>query len=358
LTAPAPAEEDLPAWPPLPAFVGTDPPLSAKEWEGARLAAEWMELPSKPRKGRDGRLLYLYGHAMPSLVCAPLQVCTIELQAGEQVQDVHLGDTAQWQVMPARSGPEAARVTYVVIKPLEIGLQTSLLVTTDRRPYHIKLISREKEFMPRVAFVYGDEMAQQWAAYQQTQQEARERQTLPETGHRLSELEFDYRLVGEAPWKPLRVYNDGVKTYIQMPHAMAQREAPALLVLSGKTAQLVNYRLHGDRYIVDQVFDKAMLVAGLQQPYPPAKTQLHVLVTESAVGLADSLAQVLRDSGYGVVSGASSETVPITVYLHAPDEAQLLVRLDVGETYQWTRLYARRGPGGLEPLSGPTLRGQ
>ncbi|ETX01005.1 MAG: hypothetical protein ETSY1_09145 [Candidatus Entotheonella factor] len=254
---------ELPPWPPVPAFLGQNPSLNAKEWEGAKLAAEWIELPSKPKRGPDGRLLYLYGQAMPSVVCAPLQVCTIELQVGEQVQDVHLGDAAQWQVMPARSGADGANITYVVIKPLEIGLVTSLFLTTDRRPYHLKLISRKQEFMPRVAFVYPDDMQRQWALYRQAHQAWQERQTLPQTGEHLTELNFDYDIEGQARWRPLRVYHNGIKTIIQMPRTMAQTEAPALLVLSGKTEQLVNYRVHGDRYIVDQVFDQAILVAGV-----------------------------------------------------------------------------------------------
>ena len=54
-----------------------------------------------------------------------------------------------------------------------------------------------------------------------------------------------------------------------MPLAMAQTEAPALLVVrkdgglfrDDETA-MVNYRVQGDRYIVDTVFDKAILIAG------------------------------------------------------------------------------------------------
>ena len=83
-------------------------------------------------------------------------------------------------------------------------------------------------------------------------------------------LDFDYRVEGEAPWKPVRVFNDGVKTIVQMPAAMAQTEAPTLLVLrqeggafSDDETVLVNYRIQDDRYIVDAVFDKAILVAGV-----------------------------------------------------------------------------------------------
>jgi type IV secretion system protein VirB9 len=68
----------------------------------------------------------------------------------------------------------------------------------------------------------------------------------------------------------VRVYNDGQKTIIQMPKVMAQTEAPTLLLLNREgglfkkdDTVMINYRLQGDRYIVDAVFDKAILVAGV-----------------------------------------------------------------------------------------------
>ena len=46
---------------------------------------------------------------------------------------------------------------------------------------------------------------------------------------------------------------------------MKQTEAPSLLVLNGdeEVEVMVNYRLQGDRFIVDQLFDKAILIAGV-----------------------------------------------------------------------------------------------
>ena len=54
-----------------------------------------------------------------------------------------------------------------------------------------------------------------------------------------------------------------MKTIIQMPPKMKQTEAPSLLVLNGDQEVMVNYRLQGDRFIVDQLFDKAILIAGV-----------------------------------------------------------------------------------------------
>ena len=77
-------------------------------------------------------------------------------------------------------------------------------------------------------------------------------------------------LTGNARWKPTRVYNDSVKTIIEMPGEMKQTEAPALLVVrrGGRILKkgenvLVNYRLQGSRYIVDTIFDRAILVVGV-----------------------------------------------------------------------------------------------
>ena len=86
----------------------------------------------------------------------------------------------------------------------------------------------------------------------------------------IGNLDFAYSVTGDTAWKPLRVYNDGQKTIIQMPSIMAQTEAPTLLLLnkeggifSEDETVMVNYRLQGDRYIVDTVFDKAILIAGV-----------------------------------------------------------------------------------------------
>ena len=92
--------------------------------------------------------------------------------------------------------------------------------------------------------------------------------TFPETNEYLGNLNFNYRIQGNARFKPVRVYNNGIKTIIEMPREMSNREAPALLVLRKRgffqksEKVMVNYRLQGCRYIIDNVFDKAVLVIG------------------------------------------------------------------------------------------------
>jgi type IV secretion system protein VirB9 len=254
-------------------FSTQNPVLTAQEKAAVAIARRWRNAGAsgmKPVAGPDGSVRYLFGAQQPSIVCAVLQVCDVELQAGEQVNSIQLGDTARWTIEPAISGAGAAEVQHLIIKPMDVGLETSLVVTTNRRTYHLRLRSHRTEFMPRVGFTYPDEAVAKWDAMKSREGRERRERTMASTGEYLGDLSFAYEVTGSAAWKPVRVYNDGVKTIIQMPGAIAQTEAPTLLVVrkeggvfSDAETVMVNYRVQGDRYIVDSVFDKALLIAGV-----------------------------------------------------------------------------------------------
>lgn len=252
-------------------FTADNPVLSKAEKAALALANKWNADTKVPAfMGKNGEIQFVYGSQHPSIVCAVLQVCSIALQKGELVNSIHLGDTARWTVEPAITGTGATEVQHLIIKPMDVGLETSLIVTTDRRTYHMRLRSHRREFMANVAFSYPEEALAKWDAVQRKEAANRERNTLPATGEYLGDLSFDYEISGSAPWKPVRVYNNGIKTIIEMPESMGQTESPTLLVIrkegalfSDDETEMVNYRVQGKRYIVDSVFDKALLVAGV-----------------------------------------------------------------------------------------------
>jgi len=254
-------------------FSKNNPKLTTQEKAAIWIAKRWAAgTPTgmKPVAGPDGSVRFLFGAQQPSIVCAVLQICDVALQPGELVNSIHLGDTARWMVDPAITGSGASETQHLIIKPMDVGLETSLVVTTNRRTYHLRLRSHRTQYMPQVALSYPEDALAKWDAIRTRETQEREARTIPHTGEYLGNLSFDYELSGEARWKPVRVYNDGRKTIIQMPDAMEQTEAPSLLVVrktggffSDDETVLVNYRVQGDRYIVDQVFDKAILIAGV-----------------------------------------------------------------------------------------------
>lgn len=249
------------------------PALSPQAKAAVALASKWQSNPAnraQPVAAPDGAIRFLFGAGQPTIVCAVMQVCDVELQPGEIVNSVHLGDAVRWLVEPALTGGGPGALQHLIIKPLDVDLETSLVVTTNRRTYHLGLRSHRTDFLPRVGFIYGDEVAARWEAAKRVQAQERQARTIPATGEYLGNLDFKYSVTGKAPWKPLRVYNDGKKTIIEMPREMSQTEAPTLMAIrdsgSGRGTDeqvLVNYRVQGDRYIVDSVLDHAILITGV-----------------------------------------------------------------------------------------------
>ncbi|MHB8714254.1 MAG: P-type conjugative transfer protein TrbG, partial [Trichloromonadaceae bacterium] len=215
-------------------FSGKNPTLTQQEKAAIAIAEQWKAASATglaPVSGPNGSIIFLYGAQQPSIVCAVLQVCDVALQAGELVNSIHLGDTARWTIEPAITGSGASEVQHLIIKPLDVGLETSLAVTTNRRTYHFRLRSHRTQYMPQVAFSYPEDAMAKWEKIKSREVQDQRERTIPETGEYLGNLNFDYEVSGSAAWKPLRVYNDGAKTIIQMPETMAQTEAPTLLVV-------------------------------------------------------------------------------------------------------------------------------
>lgn len=200
----------------------------------------------------DGALYRLYA--------APELVTDIALQASETVISVAAGDTARWTVGDTISGTGDAKRVHILVKPFIAGLTTNLVITTDRRTYHLQLESTSKTAMSALSWTYPQDelLAIKRAADQQ-------RAATPvASGLAVEQLNFGYVISGDRPnWRPLRAFDDGRQTFIEFPPSLAVGEAPPLFVTGPKgDAQLVNYRVSGRFYVVDRLFDAAELRLG------------------------------------------------------------------------------------------------
>ncbi len=233
--------------------------VTANEAKGMGISMQWRGSRGLVTKGADGKVIFLYGEVQPSVVCSPLQVCDIELQGGEVVRDVLVGDTVRWKVEPATSGAAGGQAIHLIVKPSEPGLVTSMVVTTSRRTYHIQLKSHPTQYMARVGFQYPEDVSAKLADVN-----ARlEASTVPGAGVPAEQLSFAYSVSGSAGWRPTRVYSDGQKTYIQFPRSISGQDAPVLFVVSGGQNRIVNYRMKNDMMVVDYNIDRAVLVSGV-----------------------------------------------------------------------------------------------
>lgn len=257
--------------PPANLMSGKNSTLTKRENAGMQIAKSFANNQIMPIKGAEGVVIFPFGETMPSIVCAPLIVCDITLQAGEIVNDINVGDAVRWKLSPATSGSGMNVTTHIIVKPTDSALQTNAIITTNRRTYVLKLVSRRTDYMARISFTYTEDTDDQWRNYKakMVNQEI--------TSNEQGNLNFNYEISGAKPsWKPIRVYSDNSKTYIEFPEAMKTTEAPALLVLDNNSReQLVNYRVLGTRYVVDKIFDSAELISGT------GKKQTKVIISKN-----------------------------------------------------------------------------
>lgn len=207
-----------------------------------------------------------YGHAQPTVTCAPLRACVVELESGETVLSKIAGDTQRWEIQLAPAGADG-RTPLVVVKPHDCGLTTNLvLATTAGRIYDLTLdsppcpragLNPRGVYARHVRFYYPDAMVQSWSV-----------PSAPSPVSAAASIEafnFAYRVTRDRhfPWVPVAVFDDGAHCYIKLPPGAAHREAPVLFVLDeGGGKVLLNYSLSGDTYVTDRVFRAAALVVG------------------------------------------------------------------------------------------------
>jgi P-type conjugative transfer protein TrbG len=200
--------------------------------------------------------------ALYQLYASPEKVSTIALQPGEELIDVSTGDTVRWVIGDTLSGQGASRRVHILVKPTLPDLQTNLVVLTDRRTYHVELVSTAETYMASVSWTYPTDGL--IALRKRNATVTDEEQRVADRGVRLDKLNFRYRIEGDdPPWRPLRAFDDGRKVYIQMPSGLSQGEAPPLFVAGADgRPNLVNYRVRGTYYIVDRMFAVAELRLG------------------------------------------------------------------------------------------------
>jgi type IV secretion system protein VirB9 len=213
----------------------------------------------------DGALYQIY--------LAPGQVTDIVLQEGEELVGpgpVAAGDTVRWIIGDTISGQGPSRRVHILVKPTRPDLSTNVVINTDRRTYHLELRATPATYMAAVSWTYPQDqlIALRHAAV------TAERAAPVSAGIEVAALNFRYRIDGDrAPWRPVRVFDDGRKTYVEFPESIATGEMPPVFVHGPDgDAELVNYRVQGRYMVIDRLFDAAELRLGTK------KTQQRVTI--------------------------------------------------------------------------------
>ncbi len=151
----------------------------------------------------------------------------IQLEQDEFVKDLILGDKASW-VVEYKGG------NHLFLKPRYANLSTPGTLITNKRVYQVVLVSSSDSgrFFQRVSFFDPAQADAAIAAadLQRLQQQARlpnpgvaalttplELVRRPSLAVAPDKLNHHYEISGNAPFRPVVVYDDGTVTYVQMP---------------------------------------------------------------------------------------------------------------------------------------------
>ena len=205
----------------------------------------------------------------------PRNTTQLRLAADEKVTYVSAGDASNFHVsVPSSKG-------FVEVKPKWEGLSTNLLIVTSRRSYHIELQSTAegKKWYTRVAWNYGDTALLDATQLHESSSATPSQRSAPSvssasgaassfpkdllgSGVALDKLYFKYEVEGDAPFRPVQVFDDGTHTYIRLPDEL--QELPALFMVNPDDdgTALVNYSLAAPYLVVQRTMDKFLLKLG------------------------------------------------------------------------------------------------
>ena len=162
----------------------------------------------------------------------------ISFAADEHIENVGLGDSSQWQVMPNKRGD------LLFVKPLAADAFSNMTVVSDKRVYNFELRAapeadcRKGHVVYDLRFSYPADKAAAAAAASNA---------LPPPARRNAA----YTYSGAADLAPLRVFDDGGSTFMRWADGVA---TPAIYALGADGSEsLVNYAQRGDYLVVEQV---------------------------------------------------------------------------------------------------------
>jgi type IV secretion system protein VirB9 len=177
----------------------------------------------------------------------------IEFDPGERIENVSIGDSVAWQVVPNR------KANLLFVKPVELGASTNMTVVSNVRRYSFALSAVEATGPNDPSLIFGLRFRYPAATGPKVIDLAAD----PRAGGDPAELNFAYTTKGSKKAAPDSVYDDGEFTYFQFSEG---GETPAIFAIAPDGEEsLVNSRTRGRSIVVDGVHPQFVLRYGRER---------------------------------------------------------------------------------------------
>jgi type IV secretion system protein VirB9 len=171
----------------------------------------------------------------------------------ETISSLTMGDSVAWQMIP--------NANRLFIKPIENDATTNMTVITNKRVYHFELHAsfaeniNDPNMVFSVKFLYPeDENGAELASSDNS---------LDEPDADDSSRNYDYTISGDEAIAPIKIFDDGVHTYIE--YDKHTQELPAFYVVyPDNTEGIVNFSVKGKYIVIHRIASKFTIRRGTE----------------------------------------------------------------------------------------------
>jgi type IV secretion system protein VirB9 len=177
----------------------------------------------------------------------------IEFGGGEAITTISMGDPSLWLFEHLGN--------RLFLKPIAKNADTNMTIITDLKVYHFELTAKiatsidDSDLIFVAKFIYPDEKDKNILQF------AKKPKSDAPDMRNLSLYNFNYEFTGEPTIAPVKVFDNGIFTYMQF--SEANPEVPAIFsVDSSGFEELVNFRVAENYIIVERVAAQFTLRSG------------------------------------------------------------------------------------------------
>ena len=188
------------------------------------------------------------------VITSPKAITDFRLKPGEQINGNPItNDTANWQFSLGTSLENGEAVQHLFIRPLKVGLDTSMIILTNERTYYFRMASFENSYMTALRFRYPIQLEDGTFVSEDFTETAG---SVDGYQFDISKANYHYTMKtkGRPAWEPVTIFSDDVKTYIQFPVSISNTDQlPSVYLRRDGEETLVNYRYFGNLCQIDTV---------------------------------------------------------------------------------------------------------
>ena len=181
-------------------------------------------------------------------------ITDLQFKSGETITFCAAGDTQRWMIDTV----SVAGVPHVYLKPVAANISTNIVINTNQKTYRILANSTDR-YTPVVIWTYPEDILSLARTNADQGGIAADDKTNLDLIMKRFKNNHRYSVQSKnSKWIPKTIYDDGTKTFISIPPG-TQNDLPVIHILDGKKKALVNYRVSGGWFVVDRIFEKAVM---------------------------------------------------------------------------------------------------